>query len=141
MNKFDLKNFSPGSANHPTYVCKPDSSNHPTACKSPLVDVYDINSLKMVMCSAAPLTRKLIEELSGLSETSPILLVLIGLLPEPLNLQPLLTYLVLDYSKAPEVFARSAVHGSQSNLLQTSSHSKIKVGSHGPCANTYSTLL
>lgn len=54
--------------------------------KSPLVDAYDISSLKMVMCGAAPLTRELIEELYqkrnlpvrqvyGLSETSPVALV------------------------------------------------------------------
>lgn len=54
--------------------------------KSSIISLYDISSLKMIMCGAAPLSRELIAELYqkrgipvrqvyGLSETSPVALV------------------------------------------------------------------
>lgn len=60
--------------------------------KSPMADAYDISSLKMIMCGAAPLTQELIQELYhkrnlpvrqvyGLSETSPVALVQVGYFP------------------------------------------------------------
>ncbi|KAF7519274.1 hypothetical protein PCG10_010136 [Penicillium crustosum] len=86
MSKYDQKGFLDAVQSfRPTYAALVPPIILQLA-KSPLVDTYDISSLKMVMCGAAPLTRELIEELYqkhklpvrqvyGLSETSPVALV------------------------------------------------------------------
>ncbi|KAJ5355954.1 hypothetical protein N7517_010563 [Penicillium concentricum] len=86
MSKYDQKEFLDAVQSfRPTYATLVPPIILQLA-KSPLVDAYDISSLKMVMCGAAPLTRELIEELYqkhtlpvrqvyGLSETSPVALV------------------------------------------------------------------
>ncbi|CAI7671829.1 unnamed protein product [Penicillium palitans] len=86
MSKYDQKGFLDAVQSfRPTYgILVPPIILQ--LAKSPLVDAYDISSLKMVMCGAAPLTRELIQELYqrhklpvrqvyGLSETSPVALV------------------------------------------------------------------
>ncbi|KFY86640.1 hypothetical protein V500_07503 [Pseudogymnoascus sp. VKM F-4518 (FW-2643)] len=86
MSKFSLKDFLQAIQTfQPVYAnLVPPIILH--LAKSPLVDEYDISSLKMVMCGAAPLTQELTEELYqrhgipvrqvyGLSETSPVALV------------------------------------------------------------------
>ncbi|KAH6664580.1 hypothetical protein B0J14DRAFT_681684 [Halenospora varia] len=86
MRKFQLDKFLQGIHTfQPTYANLVPPIILQLA-KSPLVDNYNITSLKMVMCGAAPLTQDLIEELHqkhgisvrqvyGLSETSPVALV------------------------------------------------------------------
>ncbi|CAG8235560.1 unnamed protein product [Penicillium salamii] len=86
MSKFHLEGFlSSIQSFRPTYALLVPPIVLQLA-KSSLVGSYDISSLKMVMCGAAPLTRELIAELYqkckitvrqvyGLSETSPVALV------------------------------------------------------------------
>lgn len=86
MRKFNLKGFLQAIQTfRPTYANLVPPIILQLA-KSSLTDTYDITSLKMVMCGAAPLTRELTEELYkrhrlpvrqvyGLSETSPVALV------------------------------------------------------------------
>lgn len=89
MSKFELQSFLDAvQIFRPTYATQvPPIILQLT--KSAIVDAYDISSLKMLMCGAAPLTRELIEELYqkrnlpvrqvyGLSETSPVALVQVG---------------------------------------------------------------
>lgn len=91
MSKFDLKAFlNTVQIFRATYATLVPPIILQLA-KSPLVNTYDISSLRMVMCGAAPLARELINELYqkrkilvrqvyGLSETSPVALVQVSII-------------------------------------------------------------
>lgn len=82
MARFDLERFCQLVQQHKitfTYVAPPVLL---ALAKHPIVSKYDLSSLRMVNCGAAPLTRELVEQVQkrfplpikqgyGLSETSP----------------------------------------------------------------------
>ena len=83
ISSFDLKNFCSIIQDHKityTYVAPPVVLH---LAKSPIVSNYDLSSLRMLTCGAAPLTKELIyavkgrlgtevKQAYGLSETSPV---------------------------------------------------------------------
>ncbi len=90
MSSFDLKLFCEIIQKHKityTYVAPPVVLH---LAKSPLVDQYDLSSLRMITSGAAPLTKDLIfkvkerlgievKQAYGLSETSPVTHMQVGI--------------------------------------------------------------
>lgn len=89
MSKFDIERFCSVIQNHQityAYIVPPVVL---LLGKHPVVDEYDLSSLRMMNCGAAPLTQALVENVYnrlgvpikqgyGLSETSPITHIQVG---------------------------------------------------------------
>lgn len=101
MTRFDLEKFCHLVQKHKitfTYVAPPVVL---LLGKSPIVDKYDLSSLKMINSGAAPLTRELtdavykrlnipVKQAYGLSETSPSAIMQVDLFPTSFTHAPLM---------------------------------------------------